>query len=227
MSIKNYSAKGFNETPFNPQLEHFDFICGQIIKENRIYKYVVVMACLSFFISICITIFAISRPDSIPVLVTMNDFGETRYVGEVTKKNYQGFNVPENAITYQVKKFINLYKSLSTDKIIAKKNVENLYHMLTSTSAMKYSNLIKENNPFKNFGESTNEVFFETEPLKISNDTYQVDYKIRRRSLDGYVLNDIRERAVISIKTLEPASDDIKENPLGIYVVDFDIKEIQ
>lgn len=94
MSIKNFSPQGETTTPFNSktnavnqmQLQHFDFICGQVMKENRILKYVVIVSCLAFFVSIGITLYAVSLPESIPVHVTMNDFGETHYIGAVFPK---------------------------------------------------------------------------------------------------------------------------------------------
>ena len=39
-------------------------------------------------------------------------------------------------------------------------------------------------------------------------------------------LAEIRQRAVITVKVLNPAEEDIKSNPLGIYITDFDIKDI-
>ena len=36
--------------------------------------------------NIGITMYAVSQPDSIPGLVTMNDFGETQYIGPVSRK---------------------------------------------------------------------------------------------------------------------------------------------
>lgn len=227
MQTKTYLPKGTNATPFNPQLEHFDFICGQIINENKILKFVVVVSCLAFFLSIGITIFAVNRPDSIPVLVTMNDFGETRYVGEVTRKNYQNFQVPEIAVSYTIRQFITIYHSLSTDRAVVRKNVEAAYHLLTSTTASKYSTLLKENNPFEDFGKCTREVEFETEPLKITKDTYQLDYKVVTRQVSGSIQQVERFRTAITVKTLNPAKDDIKDNPLGIYITNFDIKELK
>ena len=95
--------------------------------------------------------YAVSQPDSIPVLVTMNDFGETQYIGPVSRKNYQNFNVPEVAVQAQVKEFINLVNTLSTDKTVMKKSVNRTYHLLTSTTAQRYSTLVREDNPFKDF----------------------------------------------------------------------------
>ncbi len=172
-----------------PQLQHFDFICGQIINENRILKFVVVAAVLSFFLSIGICIYAVAQPDSIPVLVTMNDFGETQYIGPVSRKNYQNFNVPEVAVQAQVKEFVNLMNTLSTDKAVMKKSVNKTYHLLTSITASKYSTLVREDNPFKDFGSRKKEVLFQTEPLKVSSDTYQVDYQIITRQLSGQLMS--------------------------------------
>lgn len=226
MSSKNFLPKGTNDTPFNPQLAHFDLICGQIINENKLFKFVVVVAVLSFLLSIGICIYAVSQPDSIPVLVTMNDFGETQYLGPVSRKNYQNFNVPEVAVHAQVKDFINLVNTLSTDKTVMRKSVNKTYHLLTSTTAQRYSTLVKEDNPFKEFGSRTKEVLFQTEPLKVSQDTYQVDYQVVTRQLSGQLMSNEAFRAVISVKMLQPSEEDIKDNPLGIYITAFDMKPI-
>lgn len=228
MSSKSYPPKGTNATRFNPQLEHFDMICGQTMRENKMLKLqVVVLVCIVLILSVGIVFFLTKRTQIVPALVTMNDFGQTQYIGEVSRKNYQNFAVPEVAVTYQVKDFINLYKTLSSDREIVKRNIERAYHLLTATSATKYSTLLRENNPYKDFGSYTKEVEFETEPLRISTDTYQVDFRHITRTLQGLVVEDKRQRAVVTIKTLNPTEEDIKDNPLGIYITDFDIKDIK
>ncbi|MDE5899651.1 MAG: type IV secretion system protein [Treponemataceae bacterium] len=234
MSVKNFSPQGEPVTAFNSernstnsmQLAHFDFICGQVMQENRILKYVVIVSCLAFFVSIGITLYAVSLPKSIPVLVTMNDFGEASYVGAVSRRSYQNFSVPEIAVQYQVKKFVNLRCTLSTDRAVMKKSVSETYHLLTSTTAAKYSAWLKEENPFADFGSRTREVFFQTEPLQLSRDTYQVDFQVTTRQLSGAVADSQTFRAVISVKTLQPSEEDIRDNPLGIYITAFDFKEI-
>ena len=225
---KSYPPKGTNSTPFNPQLQHFDMICGQVMKENGILKLaLVVLIFIIAVLSIGISFFLTKRTQVIPAIVTMNDFGQAQYVGEVSRKNFQNFNIPEVAMTYQVKDFINIYKSLSSDKAVVKRNIEKAYHLLTAVSASKYSTLLREDNPYKDFGDYTREVEFETEPLKISKDTYQVDYRLITRTLTGVIIKDIRQRAVITIKALNPTEEDIQDNPLGIYITDFDIKDIK
>ena len=234
MSVKNYLPQGDSTTPFNSertgvnslQLRHFDFICGQVMKENRILRYVVIVSCLAFFVSIGITLYAVSLPESIPVLVTMNDFGEASYVGAVSRRNFQNYNVPELAVQYQVKHFVNLCWTLSNDKIVMKKSLSATYHILTSTTAAKYSTRLKEETPFADFGTKTREVIFQTEPLQLSKDTYQIDFKIITRHLSGGIDSEKTVRAVVSVKVLRPSDEDIRDNPLGIYITAFDFKEI-
>ena len=49
--------------------------CSEFTEQkNRLLKFIVVVSVLAFFLSIGITMYAVSQPDSIPVLVTMNDF---------------------------------------------------------------------------------------------------------------------------------------------------------
>lgn len=224
--INNYLPSGKNITPFNPTLEHFDLICGHLISVNKVYKFIAIISVLAFFVSIGISMYAISQPDSIPVIVTMNDFGEAHYVGPVTRQNWQHYNIPENAVTYQVKNFIDLYYSMSTDGIVMKKNVNKTYHVLTAITAQKYARYIKDEDPFLDFGSKTREVQFDTEPLNLSNNTYQIDFKIITKNLEGYITSSLPYRAIITTKTLQPNEEDLKDNPLGIYITAFDMKPL-
>ena len=61
--------------------------CSEFTEQkNRHLKFIVVVSVLAFFLSIGITMYAVSQPDSIPGLVTMNDFGKTQYIGPVSRK---------------------------------------------------------------------------------------------------------------------------------------------
>ena len=61
--------------------------CSEFTEQkNRLLKFIVVVSVLAFFLSIGITMYAVSQPDSISGLVTMNDFGETQYIGPVSRK---------------------------------------------------------------------------------------------------------------------------------------------
>ena len=53
--------------------------CSEFTEQkNRLLKFIVVVSVLVFFLSIGITMYAVSQPDSILGLVTMNDFGTVK-----------------------------------------------------------------------------------------------------------------------------------------------------
>ena len=94
--LKSYPPKGTNSTPFNPQLQHFDMICGQVMKENGILKLaLVVLIFIIAVLSIGISFFLTKRTQVIPAIVTINDFGQAQYVGDLSRKSFQNFNIPE------------------------------------------------------------------------------------------------------------------------------------
>lgn len=224
---KNFTPEGQNKTPFNPQLEHFDYICGQIIQENKMLKFVTTIAAVGFILSIAICFYAVTQPETVPVLINLNEFGESQYIGKITKKNYQNFNVPEVAVVYQVKKFLQLKETLSTDREVMRKSMKEIYGMLTSNSSMRFNNFVKENDPYKDFGYRTKELMFQTEPLRVSTNTYQVDYQVTSRSITGGILETNIRRAIVTTEMLQPSEEDIKTNPLGIYITNFDIQKLE
>lgn len=224
MALPNYNnIKDRNSTPHNLQLQHFDFITGQIQKENRLLKGLVAVFAFIAVLSFGAVFYAINLPATVPVLVTMNDFGETNYLGPVNDPNY---TVPEIAIVNQVKDFLSNLFGLSTDRQVVNKNIDKVYAMTTSVTANKYTNYVKENQLLQEFGKVTRDVFFQTEPLVVSASSFQVDFTVVTKTLEGKNLKSENFRALLSVNVFTPDENDINTNPLGIYITSFDIKPI-
>jgi type IV secretion system protein VirB5 len=86
--------------------------------------------------------------------------------------------------------------------------------------------MIREENPFEKFGKETREIQFIAEPIRLSKNTYQINYKVITRQLTGNIKDNQTYLAVITVKVLQPTDDDIKDNPLGIYITEFDMKQV-
>ena len=88
--------------------------CSEFTEQkNRLLKFIVVVSVLAFFLSIGITMYAVLQPESIPVLVTMNDFGETQYVGPVSRKTIKTLmfqNLTEKKSSYFTHNYIRYRK---------------------------------------------------------------------------------------------------------------------
>ena len=222
--MKNYLPEGNVETPFNPQLEHFDFICGSIKNENKILRIISILAGVSFLASVGLCYYAVTQPDAIPIIITLDDLGRTNYVGQLTRSNWQNYDVPENAITAKVKEFIELYFFISTDETVMRRNIQNSYHNLTNRTAQKYTSMLETDKPYDDFGSCTQEVTYDTEPLTVSDKTYQIDFHVIKRELSGRQKSDTYYRALVTIELMKPPEEDLYVNPLGIYISSFDFK---
>lgn len=86
--------------------------------------------------------------------------------------------------------------------------------------------MLRQDNPLKNVGKAFRTVDIET-VLKLSESSYQADFVISDKDRTASRVRKRRFRGIISIKLLEPAKEDMILNPLGIYVTDFDFKEIK
>lgn len=169
--------------------------------------------------SIAALVWAVSLPKTVPMVITVSDWGEAKYVGNVSSYSYNGLKVPPVAIEYQLRKFVNNMFSVSSDASILRQNIEDCYALLTTAAADKFTEVIRADNPKNHFGKLTRTVEIET-ILKLSDKSYQLDFFVDTAS--GSSKTRQRMRGVLSTALLEPPKEEQQKNPLGIYITDFD-----
>ena len=143
-----------------------------------------------------------------------------------THKYYENYEIPEITIQNQVITFIEFSNTMTTDRKKTTQSIINTYHLLTDKTASMFSAYAKEHNFFDDFGNITREIYIKGSPKNIDPNTYQIEYKIVTREISGLLQSNKDYKAIVSTKILEPAIRDVKDNPLGIYITDFKIEEI-
>lgn len=223
MSSKFY--KGNNSQPFKSMLKEYDRIIGLQNRENTTWRVIAVFSAAAFFLSLAVVFYAVNLPKTIPLVISVSEFGEAKYVGNVSKISYSSIKVPDIAIQYQVKRFITNMNTIASDPSVMRQNIKDCYNMLSGSSSNKFTKILKEDNPFEKFGSVKSNVLIES-ILQLSQQSYQVDYIQTIIPVAGNSTERIRFRAIISIVLLEPPEDKKIENPLGIYISDFDITKV-
>lgn len=209
----------------NPQFKEYDRIIGLQNKENRTWR-IIAVASLSFlFLSLLLLLYAIKLPKTIPMVITVSEYGEAKYVGNVSKLSYSNMKVPDIAIQYQIKRFVTNMNTITSDAQVMKQNIRDCYNMLSGDAGLKLSNILKNDNPFDKFGDIKQSILLES-ILQLSPQSYQVDYIQSKITMTGVVTDRTRYRGIISIALLEPPEDKKIENPLGIYISDFDFTKV-
>ena len=201
-----------------------DLIRAQKNSDRR-FRFFAIVGCAGFLLAIIVLVVAIRQPKTVPLVITVSDWGEAKYVGNVSRNSYLGIKVPEIAIEYQLRKFVSNLYSVPSDPQVLKNNLNDCYASCTVASSQKLSNRLKENNPLKKFGSVYKTVDIES-VLQLTRDSYQVDFLVNNTDKVESRNTRIRTRGVLSVKLMEPAKDDLIKNPLGIYITDFDFKEL-
>jgi type IV secretion system protein VirB5 len=202
-----------------------DMVYNDLLKSERgdKQKWQMIAFISILFVVSCvgILIYAVSMRKTVPVMVAVAQWGEAQYMGEV--KASSALQVPETAIHYQVRDFITSLRSIPGDSDILFRDITRCYDMVTSRSEKKMTAELRAVDPFSQVGKIKRNASIET-VLRLSTETYQADWIERTQGLENKT---VRFRGLFTVKLLEPPEKKRVANPLGIYIDDYDLTEIE
>jgi type IV secretion system protein VirB5 len=220
-----YASEGTNGTAFtqdDKNLETADTINGLAQKNARTWQIIALVSLASFFVSLGILIYAVNLPKTVPVVVTVNPEGEAAYAGRIDKSQYGSSSIPDIAREYQIKRLINRMHQWVIDKEAQQAYISEAMSVVQSNAIRQLDLFFRSNNPFASLGDKTRSVSIEP-PLKQTEKTWIVYFTTVEKNRSGYETKRTRWSALVNIDSYEPSP----ENPLGIYITNFDIKSVE
>ena len=100
--MKNWTLAKSKTTPLD---QYMNFVKEEK-RQASCWKYFALISFGCLLISLAVLVYAVKLPKAFPLVITVSDWGEAKYVGEVSNYSYNGIKVPEIAINYQLRKFI-------------------------------------------------------------------------------------------------------------------------
>jgi type IV secretion system protein VirB5 len=220
-----YVPEGSNGTAFTQDdhnLEMADTVDGLAQKNARMWQLIALVSLSSFFIALGVLIYAVTLPKTVPVVVTVNPEGEAAYVGKIDKSAYGKTAIPDIAKEYQIKRLLSKMHQWVADKEAQQLYIAEAQSIVQSSAVRQLDLFFRSNNPFADFGNKTRSVSIEP-PLKQTDKTYIVYFTTVEKHRSGYEGKRIRWSALVNLDQYEPGI----ENPLGLYITNFDIKAIE
>ena len=155
------------------------------------------------------------KSEVVPYIVEV-DAGRARAVGLA-----RGYSPNEAVTKYFIKNFINNVRSLTSDVVVVRKNWTEAYRALTVPAAKILEQVVAGENPLKKVGTITKTVDIHS-VLNLSKESFQADWTEYTFDKHGKQRKSERFRGVLKVVFLPPKSeDDIKRNPLGIFLDHF------
>lgn len=226
MSMKHknstYSPDPIKGTPFNTLDKQYDSLIGEERRAKYIWMIISLVLVLYVVASILGWLYAINLPKSVPMVISVAPWGEAMNMGDISEYSYGTIEVPETARHWQVKDFIRKLRTISSDSKILYDNVTLVFSMITRSIEEKVKEQFRNPDVFSLVGKKTVSLVFES-IIRVSEKSYQVDWI---ETATGEDAGQRRYRGVFSIELLEPSKSHEITNPLGIYIMDYDITEI-
>jgi len=154
----------------------------------------------------------------VPYIVEVAPNGEAN--AHVAIKNYA---VSSASAQYFLSRFIENLRTLPSDKVITRKNLESLYPFVSKRGAQILNDFLQKNPPQREFGIKTRAVEIAS-VLPLSDNSFEVEWREKEYDPEGSFLIEESYRAVLEVKLKAPTREsEILANPLGIYVDYFSI----
>jgi len=191
------------------------------MKTARMWQILALSFLGALFLSIIICAYSVTRPATVPVIVTVNDEGYANYVGKIDKSYWGAGAIPENAKTFQIKRLVGNMNTWVIDKRAQQGYIKECESICQGQAIDLLNTFFLENNPFSWIGIRTRTVDIE-EPMKQTERTYVVYYNVT--TFDKGM--EMERRRYSMLVTLDFFKGVPETNPLGIYISSFDIKPV-
>jgi type IV secretion system protein VirB5 len=221
------SASGPTETRFNRVINQYDQYINKLIKESRIWQLVGLCSVIMLLGTIIgwFRIMGIQR--EIPVVIEVNELGRAKFVGDISNKSYlQGYTVKDYMIESVLRDYIAHTREIYTDQELMSKNYQQAAAWCSNEIKLRLREDLVLEDPFSMTGRIKRIVSIES-GIKITNNTWQYDWFDITNDIYGREISKLRYRGMFTVTIKEPQTDNERfSNPLGIYIVDYNISKI-
>jgi len=131
--------------------------------------------------------------------------------------------VPEEAVVFQIRRFITNLRSVSIDPHVIYNNINEVYAMVTANYEPILTRMLRANSPFDLVGRIRRSAEIES-IIRITADTYQVNWF--DVVFEGTAQRNIRMRALVTVRLLPVTAQSVRLNPLGIYIESMEMTEL-
>ena len=208
-------------TPFQRAQQEWDLRMGDARVQAKNWRTAAISALMALAVIVII------------LLAVILGKKERVYIAEVTKEG-RVVNVAPLMVKYQptdaqkryfLVHFLELTRGLQLDPVLAKKNWLEAYNFVDNHGAVRLNQYFREHNPIAKLGKETVSLQInDVNPL--TDYTTHIDWSETTVNTDGEVISRKDFSGVFTIAIKQPLrQQDILHNPLGIYLIDFNITE--
>lgn len=198
-----------------------DTVEGLAQKNSRMWQIIAICSLSAFLLSILVLIWAVNMPKTVPIIVTVNSEGNANYIGKVDKSLYGKTKIPEIHKESQIRHLVEYMFTQVIDEEAQQTYINQAAAIVQEGAVNQLNDFYTANNPFATMGTYVSTVDVE-QPLKQSEKIYIIYFNVKTSTVTGYVVSDNRYSMLVTLDFYNMTI----ENPLGVYVTNFDLKKL-
>lgn len=187
----------------------------------RIFAFVMMIITL---ISVTANVIQVRQDKIVRYFVAMDDLGHA--VAE--KINAAGGTTPERMIQAEVAQFIVNWRSVTVDRGLQQKMIAGVSAHVGGAAKGILAQWYEKDSPYQvaEDGKLVN-VEIKSVPLKMSKNSYRVEWTEIIRSLSGEELGRVSYEAIVTVELYPPQTEEmILKNPGGVFVVNLSVARL-
>lgn len=224
MSWFHRTAKAeVGENPYTNAKQHWNAHESEILSSRTMWQIVGITCLLVALCSVGGIVYIGQQSKFIPYVIEVDKLGQSISVGVANKAS----PVDERVMHATIAAWISDARMVTPDTTVQRSAIFRLYaHLPTESAAIFKMHSYLQNddtNPFKRAAEETVHVSI-TSVIPQSPKTWQVDWVEEVRDRQGALVKRTNMRALISVTIeadVQVDEEQIRRNPLGIYIQDF------
>jgi len=199
---------------------------GSLIASRTLWQAVALISLLVAFAAVGGVVYIGSQSKFVPYVVEVNKLGEAMAVAPAS----QASKVDQRIVRASVAEYIVNARTVTPDIAMQRRAIFKVYALMSPGSAATrkmtaYLNGNSETNPFKRAEKQTVNVEI-VSAIPQTSATWQIDWIETQRTRKGEVINKpYRMRAMLNVvsQPMPPdvSDDQIRLNPMGVYVTDY------
>jgi type IV secretion system protein TrbF len=212
--------QGENENPYLAARRTWNDQAAANVANRQMWQVLGILSLMIALAGVGGVIYIGSQSKFVPYVVEVDKHSETIAVGPAQRAG----DADPRVVHASVASFIGDIRMVTPDVALQRKAVYHVYSMLSS-KANDWLNGTEDSSPFKRAEKETVSIEI-TSVLPQTPDTWQVDWVETVRDRQGVVKGQpYKMRALVTVYTVQTTpqttEDQIRNNPLGIYVRDF------
>ncbi len=224
----NGRRKGENNNPYLSARRSWNDHMSEVIASRQIWQLFGILCLLITLAAVGGTIYIGSQSKFTPYVVAVDQLGQAATVTILQQANAQP--IDPRVIHASVASFINDARLVSPDRALQRKAIYRIYSMLSTQdpAANKMNEWLNGTESSDPFSRASSEIVHTeiTSVLPQTQDTWQIDWIETTRDRQGILKRPPeRMRALVTIyitpATPQTTEEQIRNNPMGIFVKDY------